>query len=408
MYAGGYATGLREGAGALRTAANTTYAGQWLAGKRHGTGTMSYADGGSYMGSWKYGKRHGHGTFFYAKGDTYAGAWHAGVKHGTGVYTANGAGCVYEGTWKHGKLLASKLSLNSMAGAAYYGAFDEYGRPTGAGAFAFGNGVSLSGRYEAPPVDEAEGDEAPVVGLATWLGSACGTVEGTTDAAFKKEFTTVKPTINVIIAGAPASGKGTQAEKIVEQFGLYHLSTGDLLRAAAEDPDNEVGQQAKLLMDEGQLVPDEIMLALVSQKLDDPKIKEGGWLLDGFPRTEGQAKAMESYFLTPTKVVLIDVPDEVLKERVCGRRQDPETGTIYHMTTNPPLKEDGSGEVDEEIVARLTQRSDDTEETLVKRLETFASNRDAVAATFASIAKTIDGNRDPAEVYAEVAKFIAE
>jgi len=407
VYAGQYGdSGTREGVGALRGAAGTAYAGNWLAGKRHGHGSMTYKDGGVYTGNWKYGKRHGTGTFMYAGGDSYAGEWHAGQKHGSGKYTAATAGCVYEGTWKFGKLVASKLVLQTAQDAAFYGAFDKYGRPTGAGSFAFGSGVSLTGSYAAPAVEEPEGDEPPTVLPATWSGDECGAVEATSDAQMKAEYTTVKPVLNVIIAGAPASGKGTQAEKIVAEYGLFHLSTGDMLRAAAEDADNEVGQQAKAIMEEGGLVPDEIMMTLVSNKLSEPAIQEQGWLLDGFPRTAAQAKAMDEYFLVPSKCVVIDVPDDVLKARVTGRRMDPETGTIYHLDTNMPKTEEG--EPDEAVIERLVQRADDTEDTLIKRLENFAANREAISTTFAPIAKTVDGNRDPAEVFADISKFLME
>ena len=409
VYAGGFEEGKRSMAGVLKTAAGAVYSGEWLAGKKHGQGKMTYADGGTYMGSWKYGKRHGVGTFTYASGDSYTGAWHAGQKHGAGKYVAASAACVYEGTWKFGTLEASKVTMQSAADAAFYGAFDKFGRPTGAGAFAFGNGVSLTGSYTAPPVEEAEGDEPPVPAPSVWGGGACGTVEGTTDATMSAELTTVKPVLNVIIAGAPASGKGTQAEKIVAEYGLHHLSTGDMLRAAAEDPDNEIGQQAKTIMEEGGLVPDEVMLGLVSQALNDPAIQKQGWLLDGFPRTAGQAAALEQYFLIPTKAVLIDVPDEVLLARVTGRRKDPETGEIYHLTTKRPQKEDpenpGVMIDDEEILARLEQRGDDTEEALTKRLQNFAANREAVAAAFQSIALATDGNRPPDDVFADIKAF---
>ena len=417
VYAGEYVDGSREGVGVLKTAAGTVYAGAWAKGKRHGKGSMTYADGGSYSGAWKFGKRCGTGTFTYASGDVYAGEWHAGQKHGSGKYSAKAAGCVYEGTWRYGTLVASKLVLESAAGAAFYGAFDKAGRPTGKGAFAFGNGVTLDGVYTAPPIEEAEGDEPPPVLPSVWAGGSCGAVDGTTDKTLSEALTTVKPVLNVIIAGAPASGKGTQCEKIVADYGLFHLSTGDMLRAAAEDPDNEIGQQAAAIMAEGGLVPDEIMLGLVTQKLNDPAIQEKGWLLDGFPRTAAQAAALDEYFLVPTKCVLIDVPEEVLVARVTGRRKDPETGTIYHMTTKPPYKLDEEGNpvvdeetgekvMDEEILGRLEQRADDTEEALTKRLAAFGANRDAIATAFASIALTVDGNRPPDEVYADITKFL--
>jgi len=419
VYAGMYggAAGVYNGVGALRTKAGTAYAGDWLDGKRHGFGVMSYVDGGKYAGKWAYGKRHGSGTFTYANKDTYAGQWHAGDKHGEGKYTAASEGCVYEGTWRFGKLVKSKVVMLTAESAAYYGSFDKFGRPTEAGAFAFGNGVTLSGMHFAPPVDEAEGDEPPPVLPATWAGETLGSVEATTDSAFKAAFLVVKPVQNVVICGAPASGKGTQCERIVEKLGLVHVSTGDVLRAAAEDGDNEDGQIAKEKMEAGELVPDDLIVRLVVQKLNDPAVREKGWLLDGFPRTAAQAAAMEQNFLIPTKCILLNVPEEVLKERVLGRRSDPETGTIYHMTTKPPYKLDEEGNpvkevneetgeetlvLDQEIVDRLVTRADDTEEALVKRLEMFRENRDAVAAAFASIAVEVDGNRAPDVIAEEI------
>jgi len=407
VYAGMYgAGGLREGLGCLRTKAGTTYVGEWKAGKRHGHGSMTYADGGVYTGAWAYGKRHGSGKFEYKGGDAYAGLWHAGDKHGVGKYTAKEAGCVYDGTWKFGTLIASKVTYTTAENAAYYGAFDKNGRPSGTGAFTFGSGVTLKGSYDAPVVEEAEGDEPPVVLPSVWYGGECGKVEKTTDATLKTELTTVKPVLNVIVAGAPASGKGTQSAKMIEKYGLVHLSTGDMLRAAAEDPDNELGQIAKEKMEAGDLVPDELITNLVVQALDKPEVREKGWLLDGFPRTAGQAADMEKFFLIPSKCILLDVPDEVLVARVCGRRLDPETGTIYHLETNPP-----KGETEEEtaaIMERLTQRGDDTEEALKQRLVNFAANRDSVAATFSSIALTVDGNRDPETVWAEVDAYLSK
>ncbi len=374
--------------------------GQWKGGKRHGDGQMTYADGGVYKGSWAFGKRHGRGTFHYPSGDSYTGEWHAGAKHGKGRYKSAGSGCTYEGTWVHGVLAASKLT--SSDGASYYGKFDPMGRPSGAGAFAFANGTTATGEYTTPPVDpEADADDAPVV-PATWNGEGYGTVEATTDSMLSADLCTIKPVTNVVICGAPASGKGTQCEKIVEDFGLVHISTGDMLRAAANDPDDELGQQAAACMAEGNLVPDDLIVGLVSKRLAEPDCREKGWLLDGFPRTKAQAEKMEELFLVPTKAVLLDVPDEVLVERVTGRRNDPETGKIYHMTFSPP-----DGEDKEEVLARLVQRPDDTEEALRTRLVNFAANRDAVSAAFASCAADIDGNRDKDVVFEDIKKFLS-
>ena len=115
VYAGEYSGGLREGSGALKTKAGTAYVGKWLAGKRHGQGSMTYSDGGVYTGWWAYGKRHGQGTFTYPNKDSYVGAFHAGVKHGAGKYTSADTGAIYEGTWKNGSLVASKVRPASAA-----------------------------------------------------------------------------------------------------------------------------------------------------------------------------------------------------------------------------------------------------------------------------------------------------
>jgi len=184
-----------------------------------------------------------------------------------------------------------------------------------------------------------------------------------------------------------------------------HVSTGALLRKATEDPDNELGQKAKEAMDAGELVPDDLITGLVVQFLDTPECKEKGWLLDGFPRTLAQAEDMEKYFLLPNKAVFLEVNETILVERICGRRMDPETEKIYHMTYNPPVKEE-DGTPDEEVIARLTQRDDDTEEALKNRLVVFNENKTNVLSVFNSIAKTVDGGRSADEIFADVKAFL--
>ena len=131
----------------------------------------------------------------------------------------------------------------------------------------------------------------------------------------------------LIISGAPASGKGTQCEKIVEEFKVPHLSTGDILRAAVK-AGSPLGIEAKAYMDAGKLVPDALVINLVKHKLATPEYVKGGWLLDGCPRTGEQAKALQQANINPDKVILLDVPDAALIERVTGRRSDPVTGTM--------------------------------------------------------------------------------
>jgi len=205
--------------------------------------------------------------------------------------------------------------------------------------------------------------------------------------------------VNIIIAGAPASGKGTQCEIIKEEFGVVHLSTGDMLRAAVA-AGTEVGTQAKEFMDSGKLVPDEVIIGIIRDRLDEADCKEQGWLLDGFPRTAAQAEALADAGCTADCFLFLDVPDEVLVERVVGRRTDPETGKIYHMTFSPPPADD------EELIARLQHRSDDTEEKVVVRLEQFHANVAAVKGSYEDIMISIDGNRAPADVSADILESV--
>merc|ERR1719276_808721 len=128
----------------------------------------------------------------------------------------------------------------------------------------------------------------------------------------------------LIIAGAPASGKGTQCEIIKEKYGVVHLSTGDMLRAAVA-AETDVGQRAKDFMDAGKLVPDEVIIGVVKDRLDESDCAECGWLLDGFPRTPAQAEALADAGVTADCFIFLNVPDEALIERVVGRRTDPET-----------------------------------------------------------------------------------
>lgn len=203
--------------------------------------------------------------------------------------------------------------------------------------------------------------------------------------------------LNIIIAGAPASGKGTQCEVIKEKFGIVHLSTGDMLRAAVAAK-TEVGVKAKDFMDSGKLVPDEVIIGIIRDRLAESDCQTDGWLLDGFPRTEEQAKALAAVGASADCFIFLDVPDEVLVERVVGRRTDPVTGKIYHMTFSPPD--------DEEILARLDQRSDDTEEKVKVRLEQFHANVEAVKGSYEDIMVKIDGNQSPQVVSKEIFEAI--
>ena len=163
----------------------------------------------------------------------------------------------------------------------------------------------------------------------------------------------------VVFLGPPGAGKGTQAQRLVEEKGFIHISTGDLLREAVRKG-TPLGLKAKEYMERGELVPDELILQLIKEKLP----KEGNVILDGFPRTITQAEALDKMLQQLGKkvdaVILFEVPDEVVIERLSGRRIDPKTGKVYHIKYNPPPPG-----------VKVIQREDDKEEVIRKRLEVY-------------------------------------
>ncbi|KAJ8906469.1 hypothetical protein NDN08_002962 [Rhodosorus marinus] len=203
--------------------------------------------------------------------------------------------------------------------------------------------------------------------------------------------------LNTIIMGAPGSGKGTQCELIVEELNCVHLSTGDMLRSAVK-AQSELGNQAKAFMDAGKLVPDELVIGLIEEKLQDPVVKKNGWLLDGFPRTVAQAEALKAAGVAPDVAVSLEVPDDEIVQRIVGRRSDPETGRIYHLTFDPPETE--------EVASRLTQRSDDTEEKVRTRLAMYKENADLVKNEYGDKVVLINGVQPKAAVFDDVLKEI--
>ncbi|KAL3535961.1 hypothetical protein ACH5RR_004422 [Cinchona calisaya] len=203
--------------------------------------------------------------------------------------------------------------------------------------------------------------------------------------------------LKVMISGAPASGKGTQCEMIVKKFGLVHVSTGDLLRAEVA-AGTEIGNKAKDYMNSGRLVPDEIVTAMVKARLMQKDAKENGWLLDGYPRSFAQAQSLEEMKIRPDIYIVLDVPDEILVDRCVGRRLDPVTGKIYHITYFPPENE--------EIKERLVKRPDDTEEKVKSRLQIYKQNAEAILSTYLDILKKIDGNRPKEAIFKEVESLL--
>ncbi|KAL4654270.1 hypothetical protein ACB092_01G366200 [Castanea dentata] len=209
----------------------------------------------------------------------------------------------------------------------------------------------------------------------------------------------VSEPLKVMISGAPASGKGTQCELIVQKFGLVHISTGDLLRAEVSSG-TEIGNKAKEFMNAGRLVPDEIVTAMVTARLSREDAVERGWLLDGYPRSFAQAQSLEKLKIRPDIYIVLDVPDEILINRCIGRRLDPVTRKIYHIKNFPPETE--------EIKARLVIRPDDTEEKVKSRLEIYKRNSEAISSTYLKIMTKIDGNRPKEEIFKEIESFLLQ
>jgi len=171
--------------------------------------------------------------------------------------------------------------------------------------------------------------------------------------------------MRLILLGGPGAGKGTQANYIKEQYQIPQISTGDMLRAAVK-AGTELGMKAKAVMDSGGLVPDDVIIGLVKERIQEPDCAKG-FLFDGFPRTIPQADAMKSANVVIDAVVEIDVPDEEIIKRMSGRRVHLASGRTYHVTFNPP-KVDGK---DDETGEPLIQRDDDKEETVRKRLDVY-------------------------------------
>ena len=171
--------------------------------------------------------------------------------------------------------------------------------------------------------------------------------------------------MNILLLGAPGAGKGTQAAFLNKQFGIPQISTGDMLREAVQNK-SDLGLKAKSFMDRGELVPDNLIIDLVKQRIIKKDCSQG-FMLDGFPRTLSQAKALDEAQLKINYVVAIEVPDEVIIERLSGRRVHPASGRTYHVQFNPPKKANKDDITNEELIIR----DDDKEETVISRLANY-------------------------------------
>jgi adenylate kinase len=199
--------------------------------------------------------------------------------------------------------------------------------------------------------------------------------------------------MRMILVGPPGAGKGTQAQRLVDSFRIPHISSGDMLRAAVKEG-TELGKQADALMKAGALVPDDVVIGMILERIARPDAGQG-FMLDGFPRTTPQAEALDRALagagVALDAVVLIEVPDELIVERGVGRRTDPETGKIYHLKFDPPPAD---------VVGRLVHRKDDTAEAIHKRLEKYHSETAPIVPFYQGkgVLRRVDGVGTPDEV----------
>jgi len=213
--------------------------------------------------------------------------------------------------------------------------------------------------------------------------------------------------MRIILLGAPGAGKGTQAQFIMEKYGIPQISTGDMLRAAVK-AGSELGKKAKEIMDAGKLVTDELVIALVKERITQDDCRDG-FLLDGFPRTIPQADAMKEAGIQVDFVLEFDVPDELIVDRIVGRRVHAPSGRVYHVKYNPPKVEDKDDVTGEE----LTTRKDDQEETVRKRLVEYHDLTEPLVAYYSKEAQAgntqyvkIDGTQKVGEISQQLGKIL--
>ncbi len=208
--------------------------------------------------------------------------------------------------------------------------------------------------------------------------------------------------MRLIFMGPPGAGKGTQAARLLSAFGVCHISTGDMFRAAVK-AGTPLGLQAQRHMSAGELVPDAVTIGLVRERLKQPDAQRG-FLLDGFPRTVPQAEALaaalEADGVALDGVLVLEVPDAYIVERIVGRRTDPETGTIYHVRFDPPPAA---------IAARVVQRKDDAEEVVRERLAAYHAQTAPIVPIYEArgLVRRVDGLGTPDEVTARIQAVLA-
>jgi adenylate kinase len=214
--------------------------------------------------------------------------------------------------------------------------------------------------------------------------------------------------MDIILLGPPGSGKGTQAQKMVERYHIPQISTGDILRGAVKER-TPLGMEAQGYMDQGTLVPDEVVVGIVRERLKESDCK-GGFILDGFPRTVPQAEALDSTLGEMQRaidhVVSIEVPNEELIKRLTGRRTCRNCGAMYHIIFDPPAKEGVCDRCGEE----LYQRDDDQEETIRARLQVYEEQTAPLIAYYRGkgLLRAIDGVGAIEEIFRNIVQAIEE
>jgi adenylate kinase len=215
------------------------------------------------------------------------------------------------------------------------------------------------------------------------------------------------PELNLVLLGPPGSGKGTQGERLNEDLRLPYYATGDILRGAVRD-ETELGKSAKEYMDRGDLVPDEVIVGVIAERIDSEEARDG-FLLDGFPRTTPQAEALDAKLeelgRSVGAVLLIDVSDDEVVKRLGGRRTCEANGHVFHVDFNPP-KVDGVCDIDG---SPLIVRDDDKPDVIRKRLATYHEKTEPLVTYYddKGVLRRVDGERDPDEVTEELRRTLA-
>ena len=212
--------------------------------------------------------------------------------------------------------------------------------------------------------------------------------------------------MNIILLGPPGAGKGTQAKKIAEHYSLPHISTGDILRENISN-NTPLGIRAKSYMTKGELVPDELLITIIRDRLSKPDCSKG-FLLDGYPRTVPQADALQMILTESNKkldvVLNIDVDDEELIKRLSGRRVCSACSMSYHMIFNPPQED----EICDKCKGKLYQREDDKPEAIRNRLMVYKKQTQPLIEYYIrkSILRTVDGGKDIPEIFKDIKKIL--